>query len=314
VRHQVAEQDPAIASKQWHDACACLFQLQAQRQVIMSHAAIPLPNHLLRLHSRDGAQIAVSLFGGQLCSWQTADGMERLFVSSRSHWNNRAPIRGGVPIIFPQFGAAGTGPRHGFARTLPWTLLASLIDDTDDGVMRLGLATSAASRQFSDAEFSLTLELRFTARNLLISLDIDNTGTTPLPFCAALHTYLRTDIPTASIHGLQHATYRDATDGGTAKIDTAAVRIIDQEIDRMYLQTSSEIVLRSDAGIINVSQVGFTDTVVWNPWIDKTSALVDCAPSDYLEFICIEAAVADRTRILLPGQRWRGAQELGITD
>ncbi len=280
----------------------------------MSHAANPLPNHLLQLQSPDGARIAVSLFGGHLCSWQTADGMERLFVSSQSHWNDRQPIRGGVPIIFPQFGAAGKGPRHGFARTLPWTLLASFIDDNDDAVMRLGLANSANNKQFSRAEFSLALELRFAAYNLRIALDIDNTGSEPLPFCAALHTYLRTDIPTAAIHGLQHTTYRDATDGGALKIDTASLLVVDQEIDRVYMKAHPDLVLRSDAGIVHIAQGGFTDTVVWNPWIVKTSALMDCAPSDYLEFVCIEAALCNRAQLLPPGQRWRGVQQLRITD
>lgn len=280
----------------------------------MSHAANALPNHLLRLQSNDGARIAVSLFGGQLCSWQTADGIERLFVSSRANWDDRQPIRGGVPIIFPQFGAAGNGPRHGFARTLPWTLLTSSTADDDDAVMRLGLTDSAASRQFNDAAFSLTLELRFSAYDLHISLDIDNTGTKPLHFCAALHTYLRADVPTASIHGLQHATYRDATDAGTTKIDIEPALAIDQEIDRVYLAVQPDVVLQSDTGIIRLSQAGFTDTVVWNPWADKTSALVDCAPSDYLEFVCIEAALADRAQLLMPGQRWRGVQQSRITD
>ncbi len=280
----------------------------------MPHDATALPDHLLRLQSRDGARIAVSVFGGQICSWQTADGIERLFVSSRARWDNCQAIRGGVPIIFPQFGAAGTGPRHGFARTLPWTLLASFIDDNDHAVMQLRLTDSTASRQFSDAVFSLTLALRFAAGALHISLEIDNTGTAPLSFCAALHTYLRTEIPTASIHGLQHVTYRDATDGGDMKVDHESALIVDREIDRVYRQARPNLVLRSDAGIIDVSQTGFTDTVVWNPWIDKTRALLDCAPSDYLEFICIEAALADRAHVLLPGQQWRGTQSLVISN
>lgn len=283
----------------------------------MSHATNAHPNQLVRLHAADGARIAVSLFGGQLCSWQTADGFERLFVSSRAYWDQQHPIRGGVPIIFPQFGANGSGPRHGFARTLPWTLLASFIDENNDGVMRLRLTNSAANRRFCEAEFTLTLELRFAGHYLQMALDIDNTGSQPLAFCAALHTYLRTDVPSASIHGLQHASYRDATsdtDAGTTKIDAATVLVIDQEIDRLYWQAHSDIVLRSNTGMITLAQSGFTDTVVWNPWIDKTSALTDCAPSDYLEFVCIEAALVDRTHSLLPGQRWTGTQQLRITD
>ena len=283
----------------------------------MSYPTAPLPNHLVQLQSADGARIAVSLFGGQLCSWQTPEGIERLFVSSHAHWDSQQAIRGGVPIIFPQFGADGTGPRHGFARTLPWTLLTSFIekgDDNSEAVIRLGLSDSVASRRFSAAEFSLALELRFSGQNLCMSLDIDNTGATPFPFNAALHTYLRTDVTTASIHGMQHMTYRDATDADANKIDSQPVIVIDREIDRLYQQAATPLTLRSDVGIIALSQSGFTDTVVWNPWIEKTRTLVDCAPSDYLEFVCIEAALAHRAQLLEPGQRWSGSQQLCVTD
>ena len=276
----------------------------------MSQYANSLPNDLLRLQSSDGARIAVSLFGGQLCSWQTADGIERLFVSTRAHWDNQRAIRGGVPIIFPQFGTAGAGPRHGFARTLPWTLVSSSSDDRDGAVMRLSLTNLAARKQFSEFDFGLMIDIRFSGNLLLLSLHVENTGSAPLSYSAALHTYLRTNVTTALISGLQHKSYRDVVDGDRLKIDSASDILIDKEIDRLYLQAHSDIVLRSDASIIRVSQTGFTEAVVWNPWVDKTALLSDCAPGDYLNFVCIEAARADRAHHLLPGQCWQGTQIL----
>lgn len=286
-----------------------------------------LPNHLLTLQSHDGAEIAVSLFGGQLCSWRTPDGRERLFVSRHAHWDNLHPIRGGVPVIFPQFGAAGPWPRHGIARTLMWTLASQSSEYDQPACMKLQLTSRLASREtlgvvFAPDKFSLQLTIEFSGNTLRITLDIENTGTTSLTFCAALHTYLRCQAARSSIWGLQHKTYHDAVDNDRLKIDEAKVLRIAQEIDRLYLNTSSnsslntspntstDIELRDDTGIMTLSQSGFSDTVVWNPWADKTRSLTDCAPQDYLDFVCIEAAVAVDTQQLRPGQKWRGTQSL----
>lgn len=278
--------------------------------VIMSHPAPTLPDTLLRLQSKDGARIAVSLFGGQLCSWQTADGVERLFISPLAHWDQSHAIRGGVPIIFPQFGNHGDGPKHGIARTLPWVLLSSSTDGPDGASMRLGLTDSTASKKISALSFALTLDICFTGHALSLSLTVHNTGHNPLAFHCALHTYLRTSVSTASISGLQHKTYRDAIDAHLTKVDVEPIVLIDRGIDRLYLHVDDDIVLTSDAGIITVSQHGFTDAVLWNPWIDKTLSLTDCTPDDYLNFVCIEAALVDCVQYVPPGQYWHGAQYL----
>ena len=83
----------------------------------------------LRLSSPDGSQAIVSLLGGQVLSWTTADGRERLYLSERSVFDGNAAIRGGVPVCFPQFSGQGTLPKHGFVRTKPWQLATQRCGD-----------------------------------------------------------------------------------------------------------------------------------------------------------------------------------------
>src|SRR5262245_5159591 len=62
---------------------------------------------------------------GQVMSWKPAGADEVLFVSDHAHWERGRPIRGGVPICFPWFGARAADPRapsHGFVRTTEWQL------------------------------------------------------------------------------------------------------------------------------------------------------------------------------------------------
>ena len=86
----------------------------------------------VRLRGANGASALIALHGAQLLSWKTghssvgdapADGRERLFLSERARFAEGAAIRGGVPVIFPQFAGRGPLPKHGFARTLPWRLI-----------------------------------------------------------------------------------------------------------------------------------------------------------------------------------------------
>ena len=78
------------------------------------------------LRNAVGDQVVVLQHGAQILSWMTADGVERLYCTSRLP-SEPKPVRGGVPVIFPQFNQRGpdfTLPRHGFARQLRWYRIA----------------------------------------------------------------------------------------------------------------------------------------------------------------------------------------------
>jgi glucose-6-phosphate 1-epimerase len=74
----------------------------------------------LEIAAGDGARVEACTHGAQVTSWKPASGEERLFLSDRSTFAPDAAIRGGVPIIFPQFGGMGALPKHGFARVVEW--------------------------------------------------------------------------------------------------------------------------------------------------------------------------------------------------
>ncbi|MCB2000494.1 MAG: D-hexose-6-phosphate mutarotase, partial [Rhodoferax sp.] len=78
----------------------------------------------LALQAADGARVLVTLHGGHVVSWVPAGGHgEQLYLSPRSGFGQRQAIRGGVPVVFPQFSDRGPLPRHGFVRNRAWQLL-----------------------------------------------------------------------------------------------------------------------------------------------------------------------------------------------
>ncbi|XP_006823154.1 uncharacterized protein LOC102810077, partial [Saccoglossus kowalevskii] len=76
---------------------------------------------LVVLDRGDNVCVTVHLHGATVLSWQCC-GQEWLFVSKQAVYDNKKAIRGGIPVVFPNFGPWDLGPQHGFARISRWTL------------------------------------------------------------------------------------------------------------------------------------------------------------------------------------------------
>lgn len=276
----------------------------------------------LRLEGADGASATVLLHGAHLVSWMPRPGDERLYLSPAAVHGEGQAIRGGVPVIFPQFDRAGpdtTVPRHGFARNRRWQAagpLATLAGGEAATVpeARLGLAADEATRRFWPQGFRIELAIALAGPALQLTLSVANTGPTAFGFTAALHTYLAVDaIERARVVGLQGIGYADKA-LGTDGIEAAAELAFAGEVDRLYRRTPPALRLQDGRRHLVVAQHGFEDTVVWNPWRERCAALVDMPADGYRRMVCIEAAQVARPVTLAPGADWRGSQRLRVDD
>ena len=250
----------------------------------------------------DGARAEIRRHGAHVTSWTTADGEEQLYLSGRSAVRDGAAIRGGVPIIFPQFSTFGPLPRHGFARTRAWDA---------DGDGRFRLRDDEATRAIWPHAFDATYAVDVVDRALRLVLTIANTGPEPFEFTAALHTYLRADLRDVTIDGLTGVRYRDQTAGGAERVDEGPLRFAG-EVDRIYLDAPGVVRLRDGARTVDVSAAGFPDVVVWNPGETLAATIGDLDPGGWRRFVCIEAAAIARPVRLAPNESWTGRQELRV--
>ena len=258
----------------------------------------------IRLHT-DGATALVALHGAHVLSWIPADGRERLFLSERVRLDGKSAIRGGVPVIFPQFSERGTGPRHGFARTLPWRFKG-----TQDEHAVFELASDERTAHWPHA-FVATLHVALSANAFALTLQVQNTGDTPFDFTAALHSYLRVDdIDATGLVGLQGCDYEDSAAGGTLRREDNYEVRFDGETDRIYNDIVAPLLLRDGAHETIIEQDGFVDTVVWNPGAALAATIGDLAPNDYRHFACVEAGTVLQLQALAPGDHWSGTQRL----
>lgn len=261
----------------------------------------------LRLAHASGAAAEVYLHGAHVTSWVPAGGSEALFLSRAATFAPGTAIRGGVPVIFPQFAALGPLPKHGFARTQPW-------ERVDDGgppdAVRLRLRDSAETRAVWPHAFKAELAVEVGEDWLSLALTIRNTGDAAFEFTAALHTYLRVgDVRHTTIEGLHGISYRT---GERGRVDEEREVAVTGELDRVYLDTPPELRVhdpRNGRDLVLRAE-GFADTVVWNPWAAATAALPDMADDEYLEMICVEAAQVGAPVRLDAGASWTGTQRI----
>lgn len=267
----------------------------------------------VRLRAADGAEALVSLHGAHVLSWKPAGGPEQLYLSPRSGFAAGQAIRGGVPVVFPQFASRGPYPKHGFARNLPWQLVHAGADG-EGAVATLRLVDDATTRATWPHGFMLELLLRVQGDALDMALHVRNTGTTPWSFSAALHTYLQVaQLGAVVVQGLESHAYLDTVVDRQQPPEGAGLRIVG-EVDRIYFDVPVPLQLREGEGaqarVLQVRQSGFEDVVVWNPGAEKCAALPDMPPEGYRQMVCIEAARIGRPVTLAPGGDWRGTQQL----
>jgi glucose-6-phosphate 1-epimerase len=279
-------------------------------------AVVPLPSAGgmpgVVLESADGARAEVTLHGGQVVTWIPAGEREsRLFLSSKSAFAADAPIRGGIPVSFPQFADQGPLPGHGFARVSTWSLVRSERSEAGVASALLRLADSAESLQLWPYPFLVELGVTVSGRELQLSLKVVNPGTAQLAFTGALHTYLRvSDTAEVAVRGLQSARYRDKVLGQDKVVEAAPELRIDRPLDRVYHAAPEQIEVREPGGQVLVHAEGFPDTVVWNPGAEGNDRLPDLEAEGWRRFVCVEAAVARAPAILAPNARWQGSQRL----
>ena len=264
------------------------------------------------IRAADGAQATVTLYGGHLVAWQTSDGQERLFCSRDSALDGSRAIRGGVPVIFPQFGARGTGMRHGFARVATWQLEST--GDTDGAAWAQFALTQADLPEAIAASwpwaFTLRLRVAVQGQSLELQLSVHNTGEQAFPFSAALHSYFAIDdLSEARIKGLQRVRYSDETPQDALQAEE--VLQFSDKLDRIYYQLPGALSLQSGGHTLRLEQQGFTDAVVWNPGAQDAAALPDLADGEQPRFICIEPALI-QPDLLAAGAEWTGRQQLSF--
>lgn len=284
------------------------FEISGHLRISRSPTGVPM----VSLRSTDGHTAEVSLFGAQVTAWRTPTEEDLLFMSTKADRSGSRPIRGGIPVVFPQFGS-GPMPSHGFARVSTWDIRETTLLPSGDVQLRLALEPTAKTRELWPHNFTCellvvagaTLKLRFTLVNL---------GQSDLEFQCALHTYFAIgEIDSVRVRGLEGLTYLDSLNNRARSAEPRSEIAIDGEIDRIYTQVPPTLNITGRDRAFTLRSSGFPDAVLWNPWIERSKRFEDLGAEDYLRFVCVEAGAIAPPVVLPHGIPWRASHEIAYS-
>lgn len=265
------------------------------------------------------ATARVCLHGAHVMAYTPRGSGPLLWMSGSSRFEPGSPIRGGIPVCWPWFGAHPASadlPAHGLARLLPWRVDRTEHKRDDDTThLVLALEDSAATRAVWPGAFALRLEVTVGAA-LRVALAMTNRGSEPWTVTAALHTYFAvSDVASVRVHGFDGLSFVDTVGGSRRPGVQAGPVVVRGETDLIFHAWPGTAVIE-DPGWqrrIRVTGFGSASAVVWNPWVAKSRRMPDFGDDEYPGMICVETAnAAGDERLLRPGAEHVLATEIAL--
>lgn len=271
---------------------------------------------IVRINHGSGSVCEVYLYGATVTKFVSASGRDVLWVSSTAKLDGTKPIRGGIPLVFPQFGQPiKEMPQHGFARNSTWT-----VSECADSSVTLTLDSGTATHEAWPHPYRLELLVTLCAESLMTKLIVNNTGDAPFEFMDLQHTYFNIgDISQTSVSGFQGSRFLDKTSSDPEKMNDDARQIadVDQFVDRVYVPMADQplkdpLTIISPLGnlLVHKSAVSksksgtcelLVDIVMWNPWAEKAQGMGDFDDEGYKCMLCVEPGLVSCFQSLAPG-------------
>lgn len=247
----------------------------------------------------------VSLHGGHVMSFRPAGARDLLWMSEHSWHAEGKPLRGGIPVCWPWFGAHPSNPdlpAHGFARLSRWEVVGAEAFGRTATRLTLRLQDSEATRAMLDTPFELLLAVTISDK-LEVALTTRNLGTEPLRLTQALHTYFAVSAVTdIAIDGFDGCPMVSTVGGANIPgLQKGSIRI-HEETDAIFVGCPGEATI-TDPGFghrIRIAKAGSNSGVVWNPWIAKSARMPDFGDNEYPGMVCVETTNARGDEALIP--------------
>lgn len=253
------------------------------------------------VHPDSGATAQIYLFGGVVTSYCDGDGTEFIAVRPDAVLDGSKPISGGLSHCWPQFGP-GAIQQHGFARNVDWT-----VDSMSDDAVTLSLLPNDYTKAIWDAAFKCTFTVSLAADQLQTKMMVENTGSEPWSFQAALHSYFTVSaldkLEIAGSFKGKEFLNKMVGENGEMQTETRDKITITEEYDRVYKGVNDPVLQDSGTGksLAVLNTAGWEDTVLWNPYGNEKMG--------YNNFVCVESVKFDPVE-LAGGATWVGDMAL----
>jgi glucose-6-phosphate 1-epimerase len=246
-------------------------------------------------------QATLTTHGATLLSYIPQGGEEVLYVSQTAIYDGTKPVRGGVPVCWPWFGAHPTeaGQKaHGIARYELWQVEAvcSVGDATQ---VTLCLTPNANTQKAWPHDFKLSLIVTL-GEKLEVELRGENRSPQDWSVSEALHTYFSVaQAPGLVVKGLEGVQYFDKN-RDFAEFTQDETLAIQAPMDCVYVDHAGDVEIQDQARTIIMEKQNSASTIVWNPGEQGVKAFADMPDADYQTMVCVEAGNALQNSYSLP--------------
>lgn len=222
-------------------------------------------------------------------------------------------LRGGQPVIFPQFADQGPLKKHGFARDVTWQLLAE--ERTSDR-HRVILVRNFSKGEFEGwpHEAGLTLDIECVPGFLRQTLEVSNTGRSAFSWTGGLHPYFSVaDLQSATLTGLVGVPYMNRYESGQNFVGPEVVYWDEGPCEKLFDGTPA-LTLDTGKDRIQLATWGFDQWMVWSPGKQGAKTIDDLPNEDWNKFVCIEPVCVNRPVVLRPGERFVGKFDISFNS
>jgi len=256
----------------------------------------------------------VSLYGGQVLSWQPCGEKDVFWLSKNSHFQQGKAIRGGIPLCWPWFGqhpddSDNQWGNHGFARSHVWQLDAVKISEQGVELSLLWQGENMAPLWPYPCQLTQGL---FFGDSFKQTLKMHNLSEQDAYYTGALHSYFSVSSPeNIKVAALENAAFNDKLTGKLSQPQPIENGV--GPVDRIYHTCDvMTIVDRFWQRSIVLKAKNTHQWVFWNPGVETASNMADIHPQGEQEFVCLEAANT-QNQLLKAGQYVTMEQEVFIS-
>jgi glucose-6-phosphate 1-epimerase len=254
------------------------------------------------LIKHDKCQASISLYGGQVLTWQPKGQKDVFWLSKEALYQEGKVIRGGIPLCWPWFGAHwydrdNKAGNHGFARQKNWQIDTININ-AEQVIIVLTLSVEQQHRLWPNKGLLkqyLTFGECFSQR-----LEMTNLSDDMAQYTGALHSYFSVSDPkNITIDNLSQLSFIDKLTG----VEHINKKFIHGEgpVDRIYQASKADQVMQivdsTWQRIIEIQSKNSQQWVFWNPGREIAQNMTDVHKNAEQEFICLEAANTEPTNL-----------------
>ena len=240
----------------------------------------------------DYASATITTHGGSVLSYTPKGGQDLLWVSPAAVYDGKKPVRGGIPICWPWFGAAKQAglPAHGFVRNQVWHL--DSVANLESGVTEVVLTFSPTEATLAIWPHQFHLELCIQiGEKLDVSLTTVNKNAYDIEITEAFHTYFKV----AEAAGLLISGVASSVEHDTLKSPVKIARrsqsiTLTPPMDSVFTNQAADLTIydyKNDRNIV-IEKQGSLSAVVWNPGAEIIKGFADMPESSWTEFVCVE--------------------------